>query len=80
MSYLALLTNRFDDVVCFYGDTLGLPELDAWDRDAARGRRFDAGGMRIEVIDNQRERQPRDLGNGRRSRRIQEPGGRQQSQ
>ena len=62
MSFLALVTNRFDDVVRFYGDTLGLPVLDAWDRETARGLRFDAGGMRIEVIDNQRERQPRNLG------------------
>lgn len=63
MSFLALVTNRFDDVVSFYGDTLGLPVLDAWDRDNARGRRFDAGGMQIEIIDNQREPQPRELGN-----------------
>ena len=55
MSYVALLTNRFDEVNRFYGDQLGLPIVEEWDRDNARGRRFDTGGMRLEIIDNARE-------------------------
>jgi catechol 2,3-dioxygenase-like lactoylglutathione lyase family enzyme len=58
MSYVALLTNRFDEVSLFYGDLLGFPTVEEWDRDNARGRRFDTGGMRLEIIDNERE-QPR---------------------
>ena len=62
MSYVALVTNRFDEVTRFYGELLGFPVLDQWDRSNARGCRFDAGGMRLEIIDNQREQQPRELG------------------
>ena len=62
MSYVALITNRFDEVTRFYGELLGFPVLDQWDRSNARGCRFDAGGMRLEIIDNQREQQPRELG------------------
>ena len=62
MSYVALLTNRFDQVSRFYGDDLGLPTVEEWDRDNARGRRFDTGGMRLEIIDNEREQPPLALG------------------
>jgi len=62
MSYVALITNRFDEVTHFYGELLGFPVLDQWDRSNARGCRFDAGGMRLEIIDNQREQRPRELG------------------
>ena len=62
MSYVAMVTNRFDEVSRFYGECLGFPVVDQWDRSNARGRRFDAGGMRLEVIDNQREKNPRELG------------------
>ena len=62
MSYVALVTNRFDEVTRFYGELLGFPVLDQWDRSNARGCRFDAGGMRLEIIDNQREQHPRELG------------------
>jgi catechol 2,3-dioxygenase-like lactoylglutathione lyase family enzyme len=62
MSYVALVTNRFDEVTRFYGVLLGFPVLDQWDRSNARGCRFDAGGMRLEIIDNQREQHPRELG------------------
>ena len=62
MSYVALVTNRFDEVTRFYGELLGFPMLDRWDRSNARGCRFDAGGMRLEIIDNQREQHPRELG------------------
>ena len=62
MSYVALVTNRFDEVTRFYGELLGFPIVDQWDRSNARGRRFDTGGMRLEIIDNQREQRPRELG------------------
>ena len=63
MSYVALVTERFDQVVEFYGERLGFPAIDTWDRPGARGVRFDTGGLRLEIIDNRRERQPRTLGN-----------------
>ena len=62
MSYVALATDRFDDVVRFYGSELGFAIVDDWDRPNGRGRRFDAGGMRIEILDNSRERRPLPLG------------------
>ena len=62
MSYVALVTTRFDEVTRFYGELLGFPIVEQWDRSDARGRRFDAGGMRLEVIDNERERHPVRLG------------------
>ena len=61
MSYVAMVTNRFDEVTRFYGELLGFPVVDQWDRSNARGQRFDAGGMRLEIIDNQREKNPREL-------------------
>ena len=62
MSYVALVTNLFDEVNRFYGELLGFPVVDRWDRSNARGRRFDAGGMRLEIIDNEREQRPHELG------------------
>ncbi len=62
MSYVALATDRYDEVVAFYGERLGFPVVDEWDRTNARGLRFDLGGMRLEIIDNQREKSPLDLG------------------
>ena len=55
MSFVALVTNRFDEVAHFYGETLGFPTVEQWDRSNARGQRFDTGGMRLEIIDNERE-------------------------
>ena len=62
MSYVALVTDRFDEIVHFYGEDLGFPVVDRWDRANARGLRFDLGGMRLEILDNQRERKPLALG------------------
>ena len=62
MSYIALATDRYDEVVEFYGQQLGFPIVDQWDRLTARGLRFDLGGMRLEILDNQRERKPLRLG------------------
>ena len=62
MSYVALVTNRFDEVTRFYGELLGFPIVKQWDRSNARGRRFDTGGMRLEILDNEREQPQLELG------------------
>lgn len=62
MSYIAIATEQFNAVVAFYGDQLGFPVVEQWDRPNARGKRFDLGGMRLEIFDNQRERSPLTLG------------------
>lgn len=62
MSYVALVTDQYDEMRRFYGEKLGFPVVEAWDRDNARGIRFDINGMRLELLDNKRERRPRTLG------------------
>lgn len=62
MSYVALVTDRFDEVVRFYGEELGFPVVKQWDRSNARGLRFDVGGMRLEILDNERQRKSLALG------------------
>ena len=62
MSYVALATNFFDEVVRFYGEGLGFPVVAKWDRKDGRGRRFDLGGLRLEILDNVRKRRPLRLG------------------
>ena len=62
MSYVALVTDRFDEVVRFYGEELGFPVVKQWDRSNARGLRFDVGGMRLEILDNERQRESLALG------------------
>lgn len=59
MSYIAFATNAFDAIVDFYGGSLGFPIVAEWDRSNGRGRRFDlGGGLRLEILDNGRERHP----------------------
>ncbi len=59
MSYIAFATNAFDTVANFYGESLGFPVVAGWDRANGRGRRFDlGGGLRLEILDNARERDP----------------------
>jgi catechol 2,3-dioxygenase-like lactoylglutathione lyase family enzyme len=62
MSYVALATDRFDDIVQFYAASLGFPVVEEWDRPNGRGLRFDLGGLKLEVLDNARKRQPLRLG------------------
>lgn len=62
MSYVAIATEQFDAMEAFYGQRLGFPVVDAWDRLNARGVRFDLGGMRLEILDNTRQRSPLPLG------------------
>ena len=56
--YAALATDNFDEVVSFYGTLLGFAVVEEWDRENGRGMRFDLGGMRMEILDNARERKP----------------------
>lgn len=62
MSYVALLTDRFDEVAQFYEELLGFPLVAEWNRANARGRRFDCSDLRVEILDNARERKPLPLG------------------
>jgi len=62
MSYVALVTDRFEEMALFYGTLLGFPVVEEWDRDNARGRRYELGGLRLEILDNSRERNPLSLG------------------
>ena len=62
MSYVALATDAFDAVTKFYGRDLGFPVVEQWDRPTGRGRRFDLLGLRLEILDNARERRPLRLG------------------
>lgn len=55
MSYLTLATTRFEEMVEFYGSTLGFPTVRSWDRETARGRVFDLDGLRLEILDASRE-------------------------
>jgi catechol 2,3-dioxygenase-like lactoylglutathione lyase family enzyme len=55
MSYVAIATDSFDEVTHFYGVLLGFPVIAEWDRPRGRGRRFDLGGLKLEVLDNIRE-------------------------
>lgn len=64
MSRVALATLRFEEVCRFYGEALGFPALEEWDRPGARGRIFDLSGLRLEVLDASRER-PMALGDPR---------------
>lgn len=59
MSYVALATDRFEECAAFYGEKLGFPVVSAWDRPVGRGRRYDlGGGLKLELLDNVRERVP----------------------
>jgi len=61
MSFMALVTDHYDAVVRFYGRELGFRVLRSWDRQNGRGCVFDACGLGLEILDNQREENPRDL-------------------
>ena len=58
MRHVALVTDRYDEVIEFYGQRLGFPVVDEWDRPNARGVLFDLSGVRLEILDNHRERRP----------------------
>jgi catechol 2,3-dioxygenase-like lactoylglutathione lyase family enzyme len=58
LSYVAIATNSFEEVSNFYHRALGFEMIDEWEREHGRGRRFNAGGMVLEILDNMRERNP----------------------
>jgi catechol 2,3-dioxygenase-like lactoylglutathione lyase family enzyme len=62
MSYVALATESFDETVLFYSEALGFPVVAEWDRANGRGKRFNLGGLRLEILDNARERERLQLG------------------
>jgi catechol 2,3-dioxygenase-like lactoylglutathione lyase family enzyme len=62
MSYIALATDQFDEVVRFYGETLAFPTVRSWERSSGRGRVFDLHGLRLEILDATREKAPMALG------------------
>ena len=67
MSYIAFATDAFEAMADFYGLVLRFPVVSEWDRPTGRGRRFDlGGGLRLELLDNKRERHPMQLDTGER--------------
>jgi catechol 2,3-dioxygenase-like lactoylglutathione lyase family enzyme len=58
MSYLTLATLRFDEVVEFYSRRLGCPGVRRWDRPEGRGCLFQLPGLRLEILDAAREKNP----------------------
>ena len=62
MSFITFLTDRFDESARFYGELLGFSTVAQWDRADSRGRRFDLGGMKLELLDHGREKERHSLG------------------
>ena len=62
MSFIALATRRYAEVVDFYGTALGFPAVRSWDRPRGRGCVFDLGGLKLEILDALREQAPQQLG------------------
>lgn len=58
MSFVALVTDRFDEMAAFYGLTMGFAEVKRWERSNGRGIRFDLGSLVLELVDNQRKSSP----------------------
>ena len=61
-SYVLLATNRFEAMVSFYRDRLGLPQVERWDQANGRGVSFELPGLLLKIVDNDRERSPLILG------------------
>jgi catechol 2,3-dioxygenase-like lactoylglutathione lyase family enzyme len=62
VSYVTLATDSFEEVTRFYGKDLEFPVLETWDRAIGRGRRFDLGGITLEILHHARERRSLTLG------------------
>jgi catechol 2,3-dioxygenase-like lactoylglutathione lyase family enzyme len=59
MSYIALATHRFEAVMEFYIDQLGLRLIDQFERTGARGAHIDLGsGAKLEILDASRQSRP----------------------
>jgi catechol 2,3-dioxygenase-like lactoylglutathione lyase family enzyme len=59
---MAVATDRFEQMAAFYGEMLGFPIVAEWNRAHGRGKRFNLGGLRLEILDNARERRALPLG------------------
>jgi catechol 2,3-dioxygenase-like lactoylglutathione lyase family enzyme len=59
---MAVATDRFEQMLAFYGEILDFPVVAEWDRAHGRGKRFNLGGLRLEILDNARERRELRLG------------------
>ena len=54
-----MATDNFEGMSRFYSNILGFPVFAEWDRPRGCGRRFDlGGGLKLELLDNQREPDP----------------------
>jgi len=59
MSYFAIATRRFDQMLDFYAGKLRLPILESFERPGARGAFVDLGGSaRLELIDSDVQKRP----------------------
>jgi len=47
---IVIKAKHFDRTARFYGEVLGLPRLQSWEREDARGALFQAGSAVVEVI------------------------------
>lgn len=47
---VAIRAKNFDRTTRFYGDVLGLPRLQSWEREDARGALFQFGSAIVEVV------------------------------
>ena len=62
MSYVALATHRFDEMLAFYHQRLGLELIDQFQRPGARGAFVNLGqGARLELIDATAQARPMQL-------------------
>ncbi|AZQ63785.1 VOC family protein [Flammeovirga pectinis] len=52
MSYFALVTDNYDEVIRFYQQKLAFPIIEKWDRHNARGTRFKMDDLKLEILDN----------------------------
>jgi catechol 2,3-dioxygenase-like lactoylglutathione lyase family enzyme len=62
VSHVALATRQFEAMAAFYGARLGFPVLRQWDRPNGRGCVFDLNGLKLELLDADREKTALELG------------------
>jgi catechol 2,3-dioxygenase-like lactoylglutathione lyase family enzyme len=64
MSYFALATHRFEEMVAFYVERLGLTLLSRFERPGARGAFIELGkGVKLEIVDASVQKRPMSLQN-----------------
>jgi catechol 2,3-dioxygenase-like lactoylglutathione lyase family enzyme len=57
MSYVAMATAQFDQMIQFYG-SLGFRKVRGWDRPNGRGLVLELQGLHLEILDATREKFP----------------------